>query len=65
MELPEMQWNFTGHCTSVATPKCEGSLVKEWLFWAGEVAQRVRALTVLLKVLSSNANNYMVAHSHL
>jgi hypothetical protein len=32
---------------------------------AGEMAQRVRALTVLPKVLSSNPNNHMVAHNHL
>ena len=33
-------------------------------FWAGEMAQRLRALTALPKVLSSNPSNYMVAHSH-
>jgi hypothetical protein len=32
---------------------------------AGEVAQRLRALTVLPKVLSSNPSNHMVAHNHL
>ena len=32
---------------------------------AGEMAQRVRALTALLKVLSSNPTNHMVAHNHL
>ena len=31
---------------------------------AGEMAQRVRAPTALLKVLSSNPSNHMVAHSH-
>jgi hypothetical protein len=31
---------------------------------AGEMAQRLRALTVLLKVLSSNPSNHMVTHSH-
>jgi hypothetical protein len=31
---------------------------------AGGMAQRVRALTVLLKVLSSNPSNHMVAHNH-
>jgi hypothetical protein len=31
----------------------------------GEMAQRLRALTVLLKVLSSNPSNHMVAHNHL
>jgi hypothetical protein len=33
--------------------------------WAGEMAQSVRALTALPKVLSSNASNHMVAHNHL
>jgi hypothetical protein len=30
-----------------------------------EMAQRVRALTTLPKVLSSNPSNHMVAHHHL
>jgi hypothetical protein len=32
---------------------------------AGEMAQSVRALTTLPKVLSSNPSNHMVAHNHL
>ena len=32
--------------------------------WAGEMAQWLRALTALLKVLSSNPSNHMVAHNH-
>jgi hypothetical protein len=32
---------------------------------AGEMAQQLRTLTALLKVLSSNPSNYMVAHNHL
>ena len=32
---------------------------------AGEMAQRVRALTALQEVLSSNLSNHMVAHNHL
>jgi hypothetical protein len=32
---------------------------------AGEMAQWLRALTALLKVMSSNPNNHMVAHNHL
>ena len=32
--------------------------------WAGEMAQRVKALTALPKILSSNPSNHMVAHSH-
>jgi hypothetical protein len=31
---------------------------------AGEMAQRLRALTVLLKVLSSNPSNHMVAYNY-
>ena len=31
---------------------------------AGEMAQRVRALTAFPKVLSSIPNNHMVAHNH-
>jgi hypothetical protein len=33
--------------------------------WAGEMAQRLRALTALLKVLSSNPSNHMVVYNHL
>ena len=33
-------------------------------FRDGEMAQQVRALTALRKVLSSNPSNYMVAHNH-
>jgi hypothetical protein len=33
--------------------------------WTGEMAQWVRALTALPKVLSSNPSNYMAAHNHL
>jgi hypothetical protein len=31
----------------------------------GEMAQRLRALTALPKVLSSHPSNHMVAHNHL
>jgi hypothetical protein len=31
---------------------------------AGEMAQWLRALTSLPKILSSNPNNHMVAHNH-
>jgi hypothetical protein len=36
-------------------------------YWNGarEMAQRLRALTALPKVLSSNPSNHMVAHNHL
>ena len=32
---------------------------------AGEMAQRLRALSALLEFLSSNPSNHMVAHNHL
>jgi hypothetical protein len=32
---------------------------------AGEMAQWLRALTVLPKVVSSNSSNHMMAHNHL
>jgi hypothetical protein len=32
---------------------------------AREMAQRIRALTALLKVLSSNPSNHMVAQNHM
>ena len=32
---------------------------------AGEIAQWLKALTVLLKVLSSIPSNHMMAHNHL
>jgi hypothetical protein len=33
--------------------------------WAGEMAQRLSALSALPEVLSSNPSNHMVAHNHL
>jgi hypothetical protein len=38
--------------------------IKKTIFRAGEMAQWLRALTALLKVLSSNPRNHMVAHNH-
>jgi hypothetical protein len=35
------------------------------MFEAGEVAQWLRALTVLLEVLNSDASSHMVTHNHL
>jgi hypothetical protein len=41
-------------------------LLLEVIYWgAGEMAQRLRALTALPKVLSSNPRKHMVAHNHL
>jgi hypothetical protein len=34
------------------------------IYWAGEMAQRVRVLTAPPEVLSSNPSNHMVAHNH-
>jgi hypothetical protein len=40
-------------------------VLKMYLFWAGEMAQRLRTLTSLPEVLSSIPSNHMVAHNHL
>ena len=40
------------------------NIVSKNISRAGEMAQRLRALTTLLKVLSSNPSDHMVAHSH-
>jgi hypothetical protein len=34
-------------------------------YWAREMAQWLRALTVLPEVINSNPSNHMVAHNHL
>jgi hypothetical protein len=39
--------------------------LKKRLIRAGEMAQRLRALTALPEVLSSILTNHMVAHDHL
>jgi hypothetical protein len=38
--------------------------LKKRITRAGEMAQPIRALTALPKVLSSNSSNHMVAHNH-
>jgi hypothetical protein len=38
------------------------NVFKKDMLWAGEIAQWLRALTALPKVLSSIPSNYMVAH---
>jgi hypothetical protein len=38
--------------------------IKMLALGAGEIAQWVKALTALLKVLSSNPSNHVVAHNH-
>jgi hypothetical protein len=44
--------------------KKKNSVTRKIKIGAGEMAQRLRALTALPKVLSSNPSNHMVAHSH-
>jgi hypothetical protein len=39
--------------------------IRAFIMGAGEMAQWLRALTALPKVLSSNFSNHMVAHNHL
>ena len=46
------------------------SFTNQIVWWAienqaGEMTQRLRALTTLPEVLSSNPSNHMVAHNHL
>jgi hypothetical protein len=38
--------------------------LKKVMWRAGEMAQWLRALTALPKILSSNPSNHMVAHNH-
>ena len=52
----EIEWSLFGK---------SGKMCKEGRRGAGEMAQWLRALTALLKVLSSNPSNHMVAHNHL
>jgi DMSO reductase anchor subunit len=40
-------------------------IIKNLLLGAGEMAQRLRALTALPKVPSSIPSNHIVAHNHL
>jgi hypothetical protein len=42
-----------------------GCSTQDFIVWAGEMAQWLRALTSLPEVLSSNPSNHMVAHNHL
>jgi hypothetical protein len=42
----------------------EGKLVKIPYHRPGEMAQQIRALSALPKVLSSNPSHHMVAHNH-
>jgi hypothetical protein len=50
--------------TSQACSLILNKLIKRVKLGAGEMAQWVRSLTALPKVLSSNLSNHMVAHNH-
>jgi hypothetical protein len=54
-------WLTGSEVQSIITKVAGGT--KNSTSWAGKMAQRLRALTALLKVLSSNPSN-MVAHNH-
>jgi len=51
-------------CFGFAHSKHSGEPTEDYS-GAGEMAQRLRALTALPEVLSSNPSNRMVAHNHL
>jgi hypothetical protein len=40
-------------------------IIKNYIFGAEEIAQRLRALTALPEVMNSIPSNHMVAHNHL
>lgn len=40
-------------------------MLKKKKNWAGKMAQQVRALTALTKILSSHPSNHMVVHNYL
>jgi hypothetical protein len=68
--LPEGQLHVAGG-RERERRTCQGYLtvsintrVKRKRGGAGEMAQRLRALTALPKVMSSNPSNHMVAHNH-
>jgi hypothetical protein len=52
-------------CTSISWKVITCMVFEKLSFRAGEMAQQLRALTAILKVLSSNPSNHMVAHNHL
>lgn len=63
-------WNYLGRIRRRGLIGVGGSLrvdfeVSKVYVGAGEVAQRLRALTALLKIASSNPSNCMMAHNHL
>jgi hypothetical protein len=59
-------WGQPGvHCFLNINIGARETTVKSVLSGAGEMSQGVRAMTALLKILSSNPSNHMVAHNHL
>jgi hypothetical protein len=60
--LSKLLWSW---CFITATETLMKTILIKEKSGAGEMAQWVRALTALPKVLSSNPNNHMVAHNHL
>ena len=57
--------SLTGRSENIQSKwKSVGRLIRNMGMGAGEMAQRLRALTVLLKVRSSNPSNHMLAHNH-
>jgi hypothetical protein len=64
LHRPENGWRED--LTLITAVKEEGNWVYSKDGWgAGEMAQWLRALTALLKILGSNPSNHMVAHNHL
>jgi hypothetical protein len=58
-------WTFDIVETAIGTLKAGLNVLFKICYGAGEMAQRLRELTALPKVLSSNPSNHMVAHNHL
>jgi hypothetical protein len=57
--------SLIAHCLVSASHKIYLFLaLVRYIPGAGEMAQQLRALTALPKVLSSNPSNHMVAHNH-
>jgi hypothetical protein len=50
---------------TISQPQLNVCLCKSCFVGAGEMAQQLRALTVLPEVLSSIPRNHIVAHNHL
>ena len=65
MDLCEFETNLVYRVSSrTARATQRNCRFKKRKIGAGEMAKQVRAMTALLKILSSNPSNHMVAHSH-